>query len=209
MSRAIFLGGPHVEDDDLAPAHARHELRAVDSLGRALAAEHAPHRHRELGEVLLGEPAHRHEEARHVVAREVAGDVQPAFLRLDEPSLAQDLEVLRRVSDAEPGQVGQVLDRARCLAQKVEQVEALRACERLPDPRELLVDGVLVAAMRGAHGWSSISENTEIHNPSPRVPGGPPHRLVSLAPLVRPVGQNTRILSAQRLQSASCSSVPR
>src|SRR5439155_15540002 len=76
------------------------------------------------------------------------GDVEAVLLRLDEARGLQYLEVLRDVRDALSGLRHERFDGARRLAEEVEQLEANRVRGGLPDPGELLVDGILEAPVR-------------------------------------------------------------
>ena len=58
-------------------------------------------------------------------------------------SAAERLEVLRGIRYRESGLAGKVIHASLPLRQELEQLEAVRAANRLPDPGELLVEAVL------------------------------------------------------------------
>src|SRR5438477_505247 len=59
--------------------------------------------------------------------------------------------MLRRIGQRDPDLVGQRLDAALALGEQLEQLEPVRAGQRLPDTGELSVEAVLEEAVRVGH----------------------------------------------------------
>jgi hypothetical protein len=79
---------------------------------------------------------------------------------LEQTRRAQPLQVLRRVGHGERRHAGQLLHRARALAEEVEQFQPFGTGQRVADPSELLVRGVLELAGGRGHRRSNIQLHT-------------------------------------------------
>ena len=154
MAGAVLLGRTDIEHGDLAALHAAQELVALDGLHRAALLEVLARDLVDLGEPRFREPAQRDEEPADLVVREAVLDVEALLLRVDESRGAQHLQVLRSVGDRDGRLLGERLDGARSLAEQVEQLEPLGRRDGLPEPRELLVDGVLEPPMGRRHTFN-------------------------------------------------------
>src|SRR5581483_6933173 len=88
------------------------------------------------------------------------------LVRLDQPRAAQHLEMGRGVGQAEGGFAGELLDAALALGEQVEQLEPMRAGERLADDGEFAEEPILERAI--AHlpplFKESIEYSTSIRN---------------------------------------------
>src|SRR3990172_2855526 len=69
--------------------------------------------------------------------------VRPVPARIDEAGGTKDLEVLTGVWDSEVRLARQYLDRPLALPEQVEELQAFRRRERMPDAGELFVEAVL------------------------------------------------------------------
>ena len=93
----------------------------------------------------------RPEEPEHLLIGQPVEHRGPLPPGLDQPGLAQHPQVGARVLDRGGDRLRQGLDPLFALAQQVEQLDAPGAGDRVADPLELAVEGVLERAMIG-HG---------------------------------------------------------
>src|ERR1700693_4379636 len=75
--------------------------------------------------------------------------VEPLLAALHQPRLAESLEVLGSVCHRQGAVAGKRVDRTFTLGQQLEELESMRAHERLSDSGELAVEPVLEGAMGG------------------------------------------------------------
>ena len=103
----------------------------------------------ELGQPTLGDDPDRLRQLEDRGIREPVVDEEALLAALDQAPLAEPLEVLRGVRHRDPGLARQRVDGALTLGEQLEDLQAVRAGERLPDAGELAVEAILEGAMRG------------------------------------------------------------
>ena len=145
----VLVAGAQVEQHDIAGPGAADELVATDRLELVGRPEESADHLLDLGQAVVGDPSKRRQQLEHVVAREAVEDPRPLAPRLDEPCLAERLEMRGRQGHAHVGLAGQGLDAVLALRQQVEELDPPGAGEGLPDPGELLVEGGLRGSRRG------------------------------------------------------------
>ena len=90
-------------------------------------------------------------EARHVGVGQTVIDVGPLTSRFHEPSLPEHAQMCARVLDGRRRLIGQQLDRLLALGQEIEELDALRARQRVSDAGKLCVQQIFELAMRHHH----------------------------------------------------------
>ena len=110
----------------------------------------------EVGKASLGDNPECARQFEDRVVGEAVVDVEALLAALDQAGLAQSLEVLRGVGDREADLDRERLDGALALREELQNLEAVRARQRLPDAGELAVEAILEGAMGGVVAWSSV-----------------------------------------------------
>jgi hypothetical protein len=108
-----------------------------------------PHQPVELGKPALGDDPDRARKLEHGRVGEPVVDEQAILAAFDQARFAQGNEVLRCVGEREPGLLGQRIDGAFALRQKLQELQPMGARKTLSDARELAVEPVLEGAMGG------------------------------------------------------------
>lgn len=143
MTSLVLLAWTQVEEDDVPGLGAADELVAADRLELAGCPEVRADDLLDLGQAVVGDRAQRRQQLQHVVAREAVEDPWPLAPRLDEPCLAECLEMRGSQGYARVGLAGQGLDAVLALGEEVEQLDPAGAGQGLADSGELLVEGGL------------------------------------------------------------------
>jgi len=154
MSGVVFVTRPDVDQSDptlpqqdakLRQGHGLHAVRV-----RKVRRRDALH----LGQSLATEFLQAAEKPGDLVAGQTVPDKRPLAPRLHQAGLAKDSQVGAGVLHRCRRLLGERLDRLVSLTQEVEEFEAFRACDGVPDASELGVDGVL--EVTGGHGRALI-----------------------------------------------------
>ena len=153
---AVLLARPHVEHGHLAAAHAAQQLGAAHRLHGLAPREVLATHLLDLGEARLGQPPQSEKELADLLVRQPVLDVEALLLRFDQARPAQDLQVLRGVGEADVRLRRQRLDRARPLAEQIEELEPFRGRQGPAEASKLLVDVVLEAPLRSGHALTQV-----------------------------------------------------
>ena len=131
MAGAILRAWPHVEEHDATVGEARGNVgMPTRSTSRAVA-EIRLGQHLDGRDVLGRDVAHCHPEVHHSPARRAVKDTRTIATAAHEPSLREDLQVLRRIRDALTDLCGDLVDRTFALRQHVDDLGAPAIAERL------------------------------------------------------------------------------
>src|SRR5439155_15147140 len=136
---------------NIARAGALDKLVHPHRLCAAAVAEVIAHQPLQLGEPALGHAAQRPAQLEDRRVGEPIADKEALLAALDQPSLAQRLQMLRGIGQRDPDLVGERLGAALALGEQLEQLEPVRAGQGLPDAGELSVEAVLEEAVRVGH----------------------------------------------------------
>ena len=105
----------------------------------------------DLGVAVAAESLEGEEECGHGFVSKAVPDVRAVAPGLDEPRLPERAQVSTRILDRGRGLLGELFNGLLALAQEIQQLESLGARDRVADPGELGVQGILEGAMVGWH----------------------------------------------------------
>jgi hypothetical protein len=142
---------PDVDERHIACLQTAPKLLGGDWLERVAALQVPLGDLPDLGVAVTAEGLEGEEECGHGFVGEAVPDVRAVAPSLDEPRLPERAQVSTRVFDLGRGLLGELFDGLLALAQEIEQFESLGARDRVADPGELGVQGILEGAMVGGH----------------------------------------------------------
>ena len=145
---------PHVDERHVACLQAAPKLLGRDGLERVAALKVRIGDLPDLGVAVAAEGLEGEEECGHGFVSKAVPDVRAVAAGLDQPSLPEGAQVSTRILDRGRGLLGELFDGLLALAQEIEQLESLGARDRLADPGEMGVQGILEGAMGSRHGSS-------------------------------------------------------
>lgn len=149
VARLELVGRPHVQNRDVIVAHQASQLLERHWLELVVIVHIQANHVLYVGEPAVAERLERAQETKNVVIRQAIVHVGPIATSLDEARLPKDAEMRARVLDRRRDVLGECFDGLFALAQEVEQLDPFWAGERVPDARELGVEGVLELSVAG------------------------------------------------------------
>ena len=124
MSGGVLIGGPGIEDDDVAATKTAHQVFEGHRLCVGPVAEFLTNEVFEITQPAFGNQADGPRELEHRWIGEGVMNEQPLAPRLDQAGLLQGLQMLRGVRGREADFGCQRLDRAFALGKQFENLEA-------------------------------------------------------------------------------------
>jgi hypothetical protein len=161
---------PHVDERHIACDQAAPKFFGRDGLECVPALKVRVGDLPDLGVAVATQGLEGEKECGHGFVSKAVPDVRAIAPGLDEARLPERAEVSTRILDCGRGLLGELFNGLLALAQEIQQLESLGARDRVTDPGELGVQGILEGAMVSGHRALTILRfNRILEQPATRV----------------------------------------